>query len=383
MIPATMTAVQLTGHGGLEKLVLRTDVPVPQPGPGQVLVNVTAAGMNNTDINTRTGWYNQAVDAGTTREGGQSGFGVTEKGMGDWEGGLTFPRIQGADAVGRIVAVGDGVPTRRIGERVVCDPYIRDPDDAEGFDSAGFLGLEHDGAFAQFTVVPSANAVAVPADLDLTDAALATLPCAGGTAMNMLALAGAKAGDLALVTGSSGGVGTFLVQILNALGAEVAAVAGKAKLSAVRALGARHAIDRDTGDLVAAVLEATGGRKLSLVADVVGGPQFASLLKLLRRGGRYVTAGAIGGPKVELDLRTLYLKNLSFFGSAVYLRSSFPRLIEMVVAGRITPFTARTWPLAEIHAAQTAFLEKNHVGNLVLLPPAPDELRPAGDAVRA
>ena len=368
MIPATMTAVHLTGHGGLEKLVLRHDVAVPTPGDRQVLVRVTAAGVNNTDINTRTGWYNQAVRSGTTTAGGKEGFGVSDQGMGDWEGGLTFPRIQGADAVGYIAAVGKGVNADRIGERVVCDPYIRDPNDIEGFESAGFLGSEYDGAFAQFTVVPSVNAVTVPQDLPLSDAALATLPCSGGTAMNMLILASAKAGDLALVTGASGGVGTFLVQLLAALGAEVIAIAGRSKKDAVAGLGAHHVIDREGGDLTARVLNVTGGRRLSLVADVVGGSQFSDLLTLLRRGGRYVTAGAIAGPMVELDLRTLYLKNLSLFGSAVYLRETFPRLIDLVIGGRITPFSSKTWPLSDIRAAQSEFLEKKHVGSLVLLP---------------
>ena len=352
MIPRTMTAVHLTGHGGLEKLVIRTDVAVPKPGEREVLVRVAAAGMNNTDINTRTGWY-----------------GVAEKGMGDWEGNLTFPRIQGADAVGYIVAVGNGVNSDRIGDRVVCDPYIRDPNDREGFESAGFLGSEYDGAFAQYMVVPSVNAVTVPKDLPLSDAALATLPCSGGTAMNMLILAGARAGDLALVTGASGGVGTFLVQLLKALGAEVIAIVGKSKMGAVAKLGADHVIDREAADdLIARVLHVTGGRKLSLVADVVGGSQFSDLLKLLKRGGRYVSAGAIGGPKVELDLRTLYLKNLSLFGSAVYLRETFPRLIDLVIGGRVTPFSTNTWPLADIRAAQSEFLERKHVGSLVLLP---------------
>ena len=187
--------------------------------------------------------------------------------------------------------------------------------------------------------------------------------------MNMLRMAGAKQGDLALVIGASGGVGTYLVQILKALGAEVIAMASHDKHSALRDLGADHLFERDTTDLVNAIMEVTGGKKLSLVADVVGGDQFSLFLHLLRRGGRYVTAGAIAGPLVELDLRTLYLKNLSLFGSTVYLRETFPALIDMVVSNRIKPFSAGTWPLSEIKAAQTAFLEKKHVGSLVLLPP--------------
>eukprot|EP01037_Dinobryon_pediforme_P007703 gene7703-7764_t len=368
MLPKTMTAVYLTGYGGLDRLVVRDDIALPNLNADEVLVKVSAAGMNNTDINTRTGWYHKSVTSGTTSEGGASGFGVQDAGMGDWEGGLTFPRIQGADAAGRVVAIGADVSPYRIGERVVCEPYIRDPNDAAGFDSAGFLGSEYDGAFAQFVKVPSVNAFAVPNSLVLSDAALATLPCAGGTAMNMLMLAGAHPGDVALVSGASGGVGTFLVQILKAIGAEVIAIAGKSKISAVLALGADHVIDRECPDLVAAVLFATKGRRISLVADVVGGDIFNAGLQLLRRGGRYVIAGAIGGPVVQLDLRTIYLKNLSLFGSAVYRRDTFLRLIEMVVAGKITPVASKTWPLSQIHAAQTEFLEKKHVGNLVLLP---------------
>lgn len=361
-LPTTMTGVYLTGHGDLDKLEFRHDIPVPTPALDEVLINVSAAGMNNTDINTRIGWYSRSVSSGTTAE-------VDGEDMGDWDSDMRFPRIQGADAVGRIVAVGKNVNPARIGERVVCDPYIIDPDDSTGLDSAGFLGLEYDGAFAQFIRVPSRNVLAVPDELAISDSALATLPCSGGTAMNMLLLAGAQAGDLALVTGASGGVGSFLVQILKALGAEVVAVSGASKHAAVAAQGADHLIDRDTPHLVKSVLAATGGRRLTLVADVVGGDAFPDYLQLLRRGGRYVTAGAIAGPLVQLDLRTLYLKSLSFFGSTVYRRDTFRTLVDLTLQGKINPPVASTWPLSEIHAAQTAFLSKTHVGSLVLLPP--------------
>jgi NADPH:quinone reductase-like Zn-dependent oxidoreductase len=359
-----MTAVLLTGHGGYEKLELREDVPVPMPGDGEVLVRVTAAGINNTDINTRTGWYGRPVGSDFAEGGG-----VPDVQMGAWDGGLAFPRIQGADAVGLIVALGHGVEQDRIGQRVVCDPYVRALPGSEGFEGAGFLGLDRDGAFAQYICVPARNAVSVPHDLALTDEALATLPCSGGTAMNMLELAGAQAGDLALVTGASGGVGTFLVQILKALGAEVIAMAGSSKMAAVRALGADHVIDRDSPDLLDRIVALTGGRRPTLVADVVGGPRFPTLLDLLRRGGRYVVAGAIGGAMVELDLRILYLKNLSMFGSAVYLPGTFGRLMSLVLAGKLTPTCARSWRLDEICEAQEAFLAKHHVGSMVLIPP--------------
>ncbi|KIC12168.1 hypothetical protein RA19_02670 [Leisingera sp. ANG-M1] len=369
MIPDKMAAVHLTGYGGLECLHYRTDVPVPQPGPGEVLVRVTAAGMNNTDINTRTGWYNAGVGDGTTEAGGQAGFGVDEGGMGDWAGDIRFPRIQGADCVGCIAAVGQGVDPARIGERVVCAPYLYDPEDPEWLENAGFLGSEYDGAFAQFTRLPARNAVTVADDLPFTDAQLATLPCSGGTAMNMMLMAGLKAGDVVLVTGASGGVGTFLIQIAKHYGAEVAAVCSASKADEVRAIGADHVIGRAAADHASAALAATGGRKFTLIADVVGGERFAEYLSLLKRGGRYVTAGAIAGPNVTLDLRTLYLKNLSFFGSTAYLQETFPRLMEILHAGGLKPAVAAARPLSEIAAAQEAFLQKHHVGSMVLIPP--------------
>jgi NADPH:quinone reductase-like Zn-dependent oxidoreductase len=271
--------------------------------------------------------------------------------------------------VGRIVAVGEGVDPARIGERVVVAPYIADEGDAEGFETAGFLGADFDGAFAQFARVPARSAIPVPDTVPISDAALATLPCSGGTAMNMLVLAKAKAGDLAVVTGASGGVGAFLVQILKALGAEVVAVAGAAKAGAVRALGADHVVDRAAPDLAGAVLAATGGRRPTIAADVVGGAMFPALIGLLARRGRYVTAGAIAGPMVTLDLRSLYLKSLVFHGSTVYLPGTFPRLLDLVRAGRIAPPVAATRPLSEIREAQAAFLGKTHVGSMVLIPP--------------
>ena len=367
--PNTMTAVYLTGHGGMNKLQIVSDTPVPQPDAGEVLIQVSAAGMNNTDINTRTGWYNQEVESGTTAEGGAEGFGVESDGMGDWVGGLTFPRIQGCDVVGQIVAVGATVDAKRIGERVIVQPYFHSPNSESYLDQAGFLGSEYDGGFAQFVKVPTANAIKIPDTVQASAIQLATLPCSGGTAVNMLLMAKVRTGDRMLVTGASGGVGTFLVQMGKYLGVQVIAIAGKSKMEVVRALGADAVIERQTANLKSAVLEATKGKPLTVVADVVGGEQFTTYLALLRRGGRYVTAGAIAGPLVTLDLRTLYLKNLEFYGSTVYRPDTFPTLLNWLAEGGFTPQVAGTYPLTEIKTAQTKFLQKQHVGSYVLLPP--------------
>ncbi len=369
-LPDRMAAVLLTGHGGLDKLDYREDLPVPRPAAGEVLIRVAAAGVNNTDINARIGWYSETVTGATTAEGGQDGMGVDSGGMGAWSGDMRFPCIQGADAVGRVVAVGAGVAVDRIGERVVVQPPFGDPDDPDSLENPRYFGTDTDGAFAQFTVVPARYAHRVDPAIALDDATLAALPCSGGTAMNMLLMAGLGRGDTLLVTGASGGVGSFLVQIGRYLGASVIAVAGAGKADAVLALGAEKVIPRDSADMASAVQAATDGKGVSVVADVVGGPGFPALLSVLRRGGRYVTAGAIAGPLVELDLRTLYLKNLSFYGSTVFRRETFPRLLQAVKEGAVTPVVAKTYPLSEIAAAQQDFLEKRHTGNLVLLPPA-------------
>ncbi|HSB87722.1 MAG TPA: zinc-binding dehydrogenase [Ilumatobacteraceae bacterium] len=347
-LPATMTGVVLTGHGGFECLQYRDDLPTPRPGRGEVVINVHAAGINNTDINTRTGWYNPS---------------------GGWSGDLHFPRIQGADVSGHIVAVGEGVDPSRLGERVVCDPYCRADDDETGVDSAAFLGSERDGGFAQFCAVPAVNAHVVP-DIEISDAELATLPCSAGTAMNMLLMASVGAGDRVVVTGASGGVGTFLVQIARHLGADVVAIASADKHSALTALGAR-VVDRHDPDQ-AATARAALGEAPTVVADVVGGDQFGPLINSLRPGGRYVTAGAVAGPVVQLDLRTLYLRSLQFFGSAVYRRDTFPTLMRILADGGIHPIVHGTWPLERIVDAQRAFLEGRHVGSIVLVPPPID-----------
>jgi NADPH:quinone reductase-like Zn-dependent oxidoreductase len=369
MIPTHMAAVLLTGYGGLDKLEYREDVPVPRPGAGEVRIRISAAGVNNTDINTRSGWYNQAVKTGTEVEGAQSGFAVQHAGSGDWGSDMTFPRIQGADVAGHIVAVGAGVDPRRVGERVICDPYFHAPGDATSLESTGFLGAHRDGGFAQFTAVPSANAIPVAHALPLSDAQLATVPCSGGTAMNMLLMAGLRAGDRVLVTGASGGVGSFLVQIARASGATVVAICGADKCDAVLKLGAHAVVDRGVRDLATAVRAALGGAPLSLFADVVGGDAFGPCVDLLAAGGRYVTAGAIAGPMVTLDLRTLYLRSLSFFGSSVYRRDALPALLALLQRGAVVPAVSDVSPLAQIRAAQTAFLDKHHVGSKVLQPP--------------
>lgn len=350
-----MRAVLLTGHGGFECLEVRDDVAVPQPSTGEVLVRVAAAGVNNTDINTRIGWY--APDMVTTVQlGGDTAVPTARSDVG-WAGDVpTFPRIQGADACGRIVAVGPGVDAARIGERIVVEPVFRNAD-TEG--PSVYFGSEVDGAFAEFTVVPSKHAQRV--DCTWTDVELASIPCAYSAAENMLSRTRVGASETVVVTGASGGVGSAAIQLAKRRGARVIAVAAPAKHDEVKAFGADVVLPRDT-DLAAAL----GRRTVDVVIDVVGGSSWSQLLTVLRPRGRYAVSGAIGGPWVEFDLRTLYLNDLTLFGCTVLDPDVFTNLVRYVERGEIRPAVAATFPLGDIVAAQRLFLTKQHVGKIVL-----------------
>lgn len=354
-----MEAVLLTGHGGFDKLEYRTDVDLPTPGPGEVLIRVVAAGVNNTDINTRIGWYSKDV-AAATETGGEEGFEGAQDSDATWSGTpMEFPRIQGADVCGRIAETGPDVDQTRIGERVLVRNLLRSPVDYRPFE-CWTLGSECDGAFAQFVVAPARETYAV--DCDWSDEELASIRCAFSTAENMLHRAGVGV-ETVLVTGASGGVGSAAVQLARRRGATVIAVASAEKAADVLALGADRIIDRN-----ADILEEPGAGSVDVVLDVVGGPTWPRLLDVLRPGGRYAISGAIAGPISEIDLRTLYLKDLTLFGCTFQEDEVFASLISYIEAGTIRPIVARTYPLKDIVAAQKDFLSKKHVGKLVLIP---------------
>ncbi|SFO65432.1 NADPH:quinone reductase [Paracoccus pantotrophus] len=360
-IPIGMTGALLTGHGGFEKLEIRDDLPVPEPGPGEVLIKVAAAGINNTDINTRIGWYSKGVTSATSA-GGAEGYETTNDDDASWSGtALTFPRIQGADCCGRIVAVGEGVSPDRIGERVLVRNMLRSYVGYRPWECWTF-GSECDGAFAQYAKAPARETYKV--DCDWSDVELASVPCAYSTAEGMVHRARVGEGEHVLITGASGGVGSAAIQLARRRGARVSAIAGQNKAEQLKALGADHVIPR--GDRLADHIEP---QSVDVVLDVVAGPAFPELLQVLKRGGRYAVAGAIAGPIVELDVRTLYLKDLTFFGCTFQEDEVFENLISYIERGEIRPNVAGTWPLEQIVDAQKEFLSKSTGGKLVLTIP--------------
>jgi NADPH:quinone reductase-like Zn-dependent oxidoreductase len=203
---------------------------------------------------------------------------------------------------------------------------------------------------------------------DWTDVELASIPCAYSTAENMLYRAGLITGERVLITGASGGVGSAAVQLSKRRGAEVLAVAGNDKAEAVATLGANQVIPRGKN-----LKDAIEPDSLDLVVDIVAGPQWSELLDCLKRGGRYAVAGAIAGPLVDLDVRTLYLKDLTFFGCTFQEDVVFENLISYIEGGEIQPVVAGGYPLDRIVDAQRAFLEKAFIGKIVLRPPGDDQ----------
>lgn len=344
-----MSGVLLTGHGGPEVLVWSDTIPLPRPGPGEVLVRVLAAGVNATDINTRTGWYAAAVT-------GPAGAAIGRDG--GWSGAIAFPRIQGGDLCGRIVALGPGVAGLAPGMRVTCP--INQPEPSPGDPRRMVaLGSDYDGAFAQYACIPARHLRDVT-DAPLTDVEIAAMPCAFGTALNLLTRAGVVAGEAVLVTGAAGGVGLAAVAIATLLGARVTGLAGADREGAVRAAGAAEVMARD------AALPAGG---FDAVIDIVGGPRWGGLIAALRPGGRLAVAGAIAGPMVALDLRTLYLCDITLYGCTRQPAEVFDRLTGWMRAGALRPRIARVYPLAEIARAQADFLAGGAAGKLVLIPP--------------
>ncbi len=360
MIPGrkTMKAVLTTGNGDYDKLEFR-DIPIPMLEPGELLLKVLAAGVNNTEINTRLGWYSDAVTSSTE----QFAQGVCEEDKpadGGWNESTPFPFIQGTDCCGEVVAEAGNVGPSRIGERVLVRACMR----LNGFSSLEniWMASDFDGAFAQFVKLPASEVFKV--DCNWSDVELATIPCAYGTAENMLHRAKVSRGDHVLVTGASGGVGSAVVQLAQRRGATICAVVGKSKIDAVANLGVERIIERGT-DLITTL----GETSVDVIVDNVAGRGFTPLLKLLRRGGRYVSSGAIAGPMVSMDMRDFYLKDLSLIGCTAWDEPVFPNLVSYIERGEIIPLLAKTFALEDIALAQQAFLKKEHFGNFVLVPP--------------
>ncbi len=352
-IPEKMYGVLLNGHGSLDKLEWREDLDVPKQGEDEVLIRVLASSVNNTDINTRTAWYSKSVREDTASGATKGNVGANEA-DGGWSGDpISFPRIQGADCCGEIIAVGAAVPDSRIGERVLVRA-LQSTGASGGPFSTWTFGSECDGAFAQYTKTFAADAL--PVQSDWSDNELATIPCAYSTAEAMLQKI-SLGEERVLITGASGGVGAAAIQLAKRRRAHVTAMTSADKAKAVRSLGADETISRN---------DPLPADSFDAIVDVIAGQRWPDMIAALQRGGQYVTAGAIAGPIVELDVRTLYLRDLTLFGSTFQPENILKDVIGYVERGELYPLIAQEFDLREIRQAQEAFLDKKHIGKIVI-----------------
>ena len=353
-----MKAVVTAGNGGFEQLQCRM-VKHPRLGDNEVLIRVLAAGINNTEINTRIGWYSDSVNQSTSALASSRIQQKKAPADSGWNETTPFPFIQGTDCCGEVVQLGQNADSLLLNKRVLVRSCRR----PQGFTSMEnfWMGSDSDGAFAEYVTVPQSEVFEVKCDW--SSAELATIPCAYGTAENMIQRAGIRSGETVLITGASGGVGSAATQLVQLRGAKVIAVVSLEKQKQILEMGATMTIARDKN-----MGEVLGEESVDIVIDLVVGDAFATLLKVLKRGGRYVSAGAIGGPVVAFDVRVLYLKDLQLIGCTAWDESVFPNLISYLENKKLRPLLAKTFPLEQIVEAQQEFLLKKHVGNFVLIP---------------
>lgn len=367
-VPKTMSAMLLTGHGDVDKLQYRQDVITPKPGAGQVLVQVTATAKNNTDRKAREGLY--------PTKGKEE---VTSFAMGG-SPTLTFPRIQGADIAGRVVAVGEGVDAARIGERGLLDFNIYADERRDINLTPDYYGHGADGGYADFVVVPADQFHHVP-NPELHDAELAAMGmCSYQTAYHMMTSANIGAGERVLVTGASGGVGTALIQLCRIVGAIPYAVSQPDKADALLALGAEVVIDRgDLSTFVERVLATTDGKPIDAVMDLVGGQMtdlFIDTMIVDMQGRssypRLSIAGASGGNISEIMWTRVYLYQVQIFGVSHGTREEAEQLIEWIRSGALKPVLHAAFKLSDLHNAERYFVNRgsNYLGKIVIVPDA-------------
>ncbi|MGB5836527.1 MAG: NAD(P)H-quinone oxidoreductase [Albidovulum sp.] len=322
---ATMRAVEISQPGGPEVLRL-SDVPVPQPGPGQILIKVAFAGVNRPDALQRAGAYAPPPSASP---------------------------LPGLEASGHIAALGAGVAGLSIGDAVCA--------------------LLPGGGYAEYVVTPAAHALPIPQGLDLRAAACLPETCFTVWS-NVFMRGGLQAGERFLVHGGSSGIGTTAIQIANALGARVFTTAGSAEKCAVCAdLGAERAINYREEDFVE-ILRAAGGA--DLILDMVGGDYIARNVKALADDGRLVQIAFLSGPKAELNFAQVMTRRLTITGSTLRPQSDLAkaRIAEelrthvwpLIGSGRVRPVIDSEYPLAEAAEAHRRIESSGHIGKIVL-----------------
>ena len=367
-IPNTMAAMLLTGHGGADKLVYQQDVPTPKPASGQVLIRISATAKNNTDRKAREGLYPTKDKTETTSF--QMGGTPT----------LTFPRIQGADVAGRVVAVGADVDPSRMGERGLLDFNLYADERRDINLTPDYYGHGADGGYAEYIAVPADQFHAID-NPELSDAEVAAMGmCSYQTALHMLTSASIQAGERVLVTGASGGVGTALIQLCRIMGAIPYALSQRDKAHALIKLGAEAVLDRtDMQNFTDQIRTVTQGKPIDAVMDLVGGEMTdrfidSMIFDMNSRTSypRLSIAGASGGNVSEIMWTRIYLYQVQIFGVSHGTREEAEQLIEWIRSGELKPVLHAAFKLSELHRAEEYFVNRgsHYLGKIVIVPDA-------------
>jgi len=341
-----MKAALITQFGGPEVLSAAT-VPDPVPDRGEVLVRVAACGVNNVDLQIRRGA----------------------------RASLALPHICGGEVAGTVMALGPGVSTPAVGTKVAVVPFVGcghcewcrggRPTICKTRDT---IGLLRPGGYAELVAVPTVNAIALPAGLDVEMAAALSL--AGLTAWHMLiGRARLQPGEAVLVLGGGSGVGSIAIQIARYCGAHVMATASNdAKAERAKALGAESIVDARRANWSAEVLERTSGRGVDVVVEHVGAATWTESVKAMSSGGRLVTCGATTGPSATLDLVRLFSDELVLLGSRGGSGDELQQLLRIAARGAIQPVIAARFPLSQAAEAHRLMERGDFFGKILLYP---------------
>jgi len=342
-----LKAVVFHEFGGPDVLRLE-ELETPSPGPGEVLLDVLACALNHLDVDVREGVSRFPVDT---------------------------PFVLGIEVVGRIAAVGDGVESWQVGERVMpflmatCGDCRFCRSGRESLcTSAGFISFSTSGGYAEQLVCSTRHLMRVPDEL--TDEAAAALQIAFGTAWHMLFdRGGLRAGETVMINSVGSGIGSAAVQLAHIAGATVIGNASSDdKLARAAELGMDHGINYAAQDVVAEVMRITDGRGVDLVYEHVGGKLFQAGLDSLDKDGRLVICGGHSGEVVPFDIIPFFRMQRSVIGSFCYLRSEVEKCLELARQGRITPLVYETFALDDAREAMEMMERREHFGKIVLKP---------------
>jgi len=333
-------------YGGPEVLRIVQDAPVPEPGPGEVRIEVRAAALNHLDL-----WVRRGMPIETT-----------------------MPHIGGSDVAGVVDRLGPGVDAALGGARVVVDPSLSCGEcewcrrgQEPLCDRYRIIGEHTQGGFAEYIVVPARNVYRIPDDRDFETAAAA--PLVFLTAWRGLTTRGRlRAGETVLITGASGGVSTAAIQIAKHLGATVYAVTTARHIDRVKQLGADVVFDRETSDYSKEVWKATNKRGVDVILDSVGSATWKQNLRALAKLGRLVVYGATTGPIGETDLRLVFWKQLEIIGTTMATHAEFREVMDLVFSGVLKPVVDSVLPLDAIRTAHERLEKGDHFGKIVLVP---------------